>query len=49
MLCHFYDSNNIGEELHYVMKCSFFNNEGKKYLPYYCQTNANILKLNELF
>ena len=46
MLCHFCGSNNIGDEFHYVMTCSFFNNEGQKYLSCYCQTNANILKFN---
>jgi hypothetical protein len=50
-LCHLCDSNDIGDEFHYVMTCSFFNNERKYYLPYYCQKkkNANILKFNQLF
>jgi hypothetical protein len=43
------DLNDIGDEFHYVMTCSFFNNERTKYLPYYCQMNANILRLSELF
>jgi len=48
-LCHLCDSNDIGDEFHYVMTCSFFDNERKYYLPYYCQKNANILKFNQLF
>ena len=28
---------------------TYFDNERKYYLPYYCQKNANILKFNQLF
>ena len=48
-LCHLCDSIDIGDEFHYVMTCSFFENERKYYLPYYCQKNANILKFNQGF
>jgi len=28
-LCHLCDSNDIGDEFHYIMACSFFNNDSK--------------------
>ena len=49
-MCHLCDSNVIVDEFHYLMMCIFFNNEREKNtFSYYCQTNANILKINQLF
>ena len=28
-LCHLCDSNDIGDEFHYIMACNFFNNDSK--------------------
>jgi hypothetical protein len=48
-MCHLCDSNDIVDEFHYLMMCIFFNNKRKKKtFSYYCQTNANILKINQL-
>ena len=48
-LCHLCDSSDIGDEFHYIMICSFFNNERKKFLPEYYQKNNNVFKFNALF
>ena len=48
-LCHLCDSNDIGGEFHYVMTCSFFHNERKYYLPYYCHKMQIVLNLINCF
>ena len=47
--CIICNSNEIGDEYHYILVCNFFSSERKKLLPKYCQKNANTAKFNQLF
>jgi hypothetical protein len=41
---HWYDVNKLGDEFHYLFKCTFFNNVRAKYLPRNICNNPNVLK-----
>ena len=43
------NSEDIGDEFHYIFQCSFFRESSQKFLPeLYCR-NANAFKFNTLF
>ena len=48
-ICCLCDSNDIGDEYHYIMNCGSFMFERKKFLPTYCWSNPNIYKFDQLF
>ena len=48
-LCHLCDSNDIGDEYHYIMLCKAFDSERKKFLPSFCWSNQNTYKFCQLF
>ena len=48
-LCPLCDSADIGDEYHYILSCRALNNERRKYLPEYCISNPNVLKLEQIF
>ena len=39
----------IGDEFHYLFKCSFFASSRVKYIPYYYRQNPSVYKTQELF
>ena len=41
--------NDIGDEFHYILKCSKFKHQRCKYIRKYFFTHPNIIKLSELF
>ncbi len=42
------DSEDLGDEFHYLLKCPFLNETRRKYIKPYYYKRANILKFNEL-
>lgn len=38
----------IGDEFHYIMKCTFFNEQRNKYIKPYYTRNINVIKFGEL-
>ena len=48
-ICTKCNSEDIGDEFHYIFQCSFFAESKQKFLPeLYCR-NANAIKFNSLF
>ena len=47
--CTLCNLNEIGDEFHYLLKCSFFSDQRKKYLMRYYYTQPNMLKMLNLF
>jgi hypothetical protein len=45
MLC---SLNDVGDEFHYLLKCSFFTDERMKYIPRRFYNRANVIKFREL-
>ena len=48
-LCPLCGSSDIGDEYHYILSCKALNYERRKYLPDYCKSNPNVIKLEKLF
>lgn len=48
-VCHLCDSNDIGDEYHYIMSCSALSEERKRLLPYFCNYYPNTYKFEQLF
>lgn len=48
-ICNICNCNSIGDEFHYLLECSFFENERKKFIPRCFIFKPNIVKFNELF
>ena len=46
--CNLCNVNKLGDEFHYLFKCTFFNNVRAKYLPRNICNNPNVLKFKEL-
>ena len=46
--CELCDSNDLGDEFHYLLKCKFFDESRKDYIDKKYFKNANILKLKSL-
>jgi hypothetical protein len=46
--CNLCNVSELGEEFHYLFKCTFFNNVRAKFLPRNICNNPNILKFKEL-
>jgi hypothetical protein len=43
--CNLCNVNELGDEFHYLLKCTFFNNVRAKFLPRNICNNPNVLKL----
>jgi hypothetical protein len=43
------DSNDIGDEYHYIMSCKAILKERKQFLPHFCSSNSITLLLDHLF
>ena len=41
--------NEIGDEFHYLFRCSFFSTEQARYIMRYYYTQPNMYKLTQLF
>ena len=39
--------NEIGDEYHYIMKCPFFLNDRRKYLPSFCSSHPSAYKITK--
>ena len=48
-ICHLCNSNNLGDEFHYLFECTYFSNDRKKFLKNYFIKNPNMLKMYTLF
>ena len=48
-VCHLCDSNDIGDEYHYIMSCSALKEDRKRLLPNFCNNNPNTFKFEKLF
>ena len=46
--CTLCTTNNLGDEFHYLLECSFFSSKRKQYIPRYYYINPNVLKYKEL-
>ena len=46
--CNLCNVNELGDEFHYLFKCTFFNNARAKFLPRNICNNPNVLKFKEL-
>ena len=46
--CQLCQTSNIGDELHYLLECSFFQRERQNLIDQYYYKRPNILKFNEL-
>ena len=46
--CELCNKNDLGDEYHYLLRCSFFVNERRTYIDPYFYTSSNILKFKEL-
>ena len=46
--CQLCESNNLGDEFHYLLECSFFRNERRLYIDQYFYRRPNIIKFKEL-
>ena len=46
--CNLCNANELGDEFHYLFKCTFFNNVRAIFLPRNICNNLNVLKLKEL-
>ena len=46
--CKLCDSNDLGDEFHYLFKCKFFDESREDNVDKICLKNANILKLKSL-
>ncbi|CAC5364541.1 unnamed protein product [Mytilus coruscus] len=46
--CNLCNANEIGDEFHYLFKCTFFNNVRANFLPSNICNNPNVLKCKEL-
>ena len=44
--CNLCNVNELGDEFHYLFKCTFFNNARAKFLPRNICNNPNVLKFN---
>jgi hypothetical protein len=44
--CNLCSVNELGDEFHYLFKCTFFNNARAKFLPRNICNNPNVLKFN---
>ena len=47
-ICHLCETE-IGDEYHYIMKCDFFNNSRKLYVPPIYTIRPNTLKFYNLY
>ena len=47
-LCSLCNSNEIADELHFLLKCEFFKDIRKKYIPEYFWSNTSAYKYTEL-
>ena len=48
-ICTLCKNNDVGDEFHYLFKCSFFNAERHKFVDHNYTHGANTLKMNHLF
>ena len=48
-ICSLCNSREIGDEYHYVMKCTFFKNERQKFIDSTYWKNPNCIKFGSLF
>jgi hypothetical protein len=48
-LCTLCNSNDPGDEFHYLLICPEFQNARKKFVKKYYYTRPNVLKMNQLF
>ena len=46
--CTLCNLNDVGDEIHYILKCPFFKNERKRYIDSYYYRWPNILRYREL-
>ena len=46
--CQLCFSSEIGDEFHYLLKCTYFRNERKKLLPKFVNSRPNVMKFNSL-
>ena len=46
--CNLCNTNELGDEFHYLFKCTFFNTTRHKYLPRNMCSNPDVLKFNDL-
>ncbi|CAG2188170.1 unnamed protein product [Mytilus edulis] len=46
--CNLCNANELGDDFHYLFKCTFFNNVRAKFLPLNICNNPNVLKFKEL-
>ena len=48
-ICNICPTNEVGDEFHYLFKCSYFYEDRKKYVKNYYYRHSNMYKLTELF
>ena len=46
--CRLCNANDIGDEMHYLLICSYFHEERVKFIPRHYYTRTNVLKFREL-
>ena len=46
-ICHFCQTE-VGDELHFVLKCNFFNDQRTRYIKPYYRNRPNVCKMSEL-
>ena len=47
-ICNKCSENDLGDEYHYILKCPFFSEERKKFIPLYYRTNPNVIKFKDI-
>ena len=48
-LCTICQMNEIGDEFHYLFRCTFFSSQRSRYIMRYYYTRPNMYKLTQLF
>ena len=48
-ICNMCNQGCIGDEFHYLFKCTVLNDLRKRYLSTYCCKHPNVIKMNQLF
>ena len=48
-ICNICQTNEIGDEFHYLFKCNYFYEDRKKYIKKYYYRHPNMYKLSKIF
>ena len=46
--CTLCDKNDVGDEMHYLLICPYFDDDRIKFIPKYCYTRTNIIKFKQI-